>query len=308
MKKNVNETEKLMKTATIASVFVAGIIISIKLIAWVMTDSLSLLSSLLDSVLDMVSSFIGLMAVRYSLQPADEDHRFGHGKAEDIAAFAQSAFIAGSGVFIIIEAISRFITPSPVTNSMIGILVMVASSVLTFALITFQRNVIKKTKSTAIQADCLHYSTDLLVNMLVIVSFFAVMFWDVAFIDPALALIIAIYIFKSAWQVGRGAFDKLMDKEFSGDDRQKIMDTVLACESVKGIHDLRTRSSGIKPFIQFHLELDGTIMLKDAHRISDSIESEILKLFPNAEVLIHQDIEGENVPIELGQAVPVKKK
>jgi ferrous-iron efflux pump FieF len=299
----------LMKRATFFSMVAAAIIIFIKLIAWVMTDSLSLLSSLVDSVLDIVSSFISFMAVRYSLQPADDDHRFGHGKAEDIASFAQAAFIAGSGLFIIVEAVSRFITPHKIENGTIGIIVMVASSVVTLALLAFQRYVIKHTNSNAIKADSLHYSSDLLVNVLVILSFVVTIYFDMSAFDPILAMFIALYIFKSAFNIGRGAFDNLMDHEFSDADRKRIVETVLANSNARGIHDLRTRVSGLTPFIQFHLELDGDMSLKQAHKISDKIEHEILKLFPHAEVLIHQDIDSvEDVPLELGRAVPAEKR
>jgi ferrous-iron efflux pump FieF len=309
MQKSKKHVQKLMKLASTASVGVAGTIVFIKIIAWIMTDSLSLLSSLVDSVLDIVSSIINFMALRYALQPADEDHRFGHGKAEDIAAFAQAAFIAGSGLFIVVEAFSRFINPHEIGNSFIGIWVMVASSVLTLGLLAVQRYVIKQTNSSVIKADSLHYSTDMLVNMMVIGSFLAAMVWDMGFIDPVLALIIAAYIFKSAWQVGRGAFDNLMDREFSDEDRKKITEAVFACKGAKGMHDLRTRSSGITPFIQFHLELDGKMSLKEAHKITDKIEAEVLKHFPHAEVLIHQDIVGgHELPLELGAVVPVKCK
>jgi ferrous-iron efflux pump FieF len=308
MKTNRKQIQKLMKLASLSSVLVAATIVFIKLFAWVMTDSLSLLSSLVDSVLDIVSSIVNLMAVHYALQPADEEHRFGHGKAEDIAAFAQAAFIAGSGIFIVVEAISRFITPHQIENNSIGVWIMLVSSALTLLLLAFQRYVIKKTNSNVIKADALHYRTDLLVNALVIVSFFAAMVWDVVIVDPILALIIAAYIFKSAWKVGRGAFDNLMDREFSDEDRKKITEAVFACKGARGMHDLRTRYSGITPYIQFHLELDGKMSLVEAHKITDKIEAEVLKHFPNAEILVHQDIEGnEDLPIELGRVVPVKK-
>jgi ferrous-iron efflux pump FieF len=309
MKTNRKQIQKLMKLASLSSVLVAATIVFIKLIAWIMTDSLSLLSSLVDSVLDIASSIVNFMAVRYALQPADEEHRFGHGKAEDIAAFAQAAFIAGSGIFIVVEAISRFITPRQIDNETIGISVMLVSSVLTVVLLAVHYYVIKRTNSNVIKADSLHYRTDLLVNILVIVSFISAMFWDMVIIDPILALIISVYIFKSAWKVGRGAFDNLMDREFSDDDRKKITEAVFACKGVKGMHDLRTRYSGITPFIQLHLELDGKMSLIEAHKITDKIETEILKQFPHAEILVHQDIEGrEDLPLELGRVVPVDKR
>lgn len=285
------EVEKLLRNATFMSVSVAIVIIFMKVGAWIVTDSLSLLSSLVDSILDVAASIVSFIAVRYSLQPADDDHRFGHGKAEDIAAFSQSVFIAGSGVFILIEAVARLIEPEPVANEMIGIFVMIVASILTLILISYQKYVIAKTNSTAIKADSLHYKTDILVNFLVIVSFLSAIIFDADIIDPILALIVSIYIFKSAFEVGRHAFDKLMDKEFSEEERSQIIDCIKSNKDAKGFHDLKTRNSGVKPFIQFHLELDGSISLLDAHRISDDIEMKILKFFPHAEILIHQDVE-----------------
>jgi ferrous-iron efflux pump FieF len=309
MENSNKEAAKLLKIATIMSVSVAIIIIIIKLMAWFMTDSLSLLSSLIDSVLDVMASIITFMAVRYSLQPADEDHRFGHGKAEDIAAFSQSVFIAGSGLFILAEALARLLNPQDVKHEFVGIGVMIISSVLTLILLSYQKYVISKTNSSAIKADAMHYKTDLLINLLVIASFVASILFDIAIIDPILALVVAFHIFKGAYSVGKDAFDKLMDKEFLDEDRSKIIDCIMTNVQVKGVHDLRTRSSGLKPFIQFHLELDGDMTLKDAHSISDEVEMKILKIFPNAEVLVHQDVEVNKdlAPLK-GRVVPVKKK
>ncbi|MDA0781597.1 MAG: cation diffusion facilitator family transporter [Rickettsiales bacterium] len=303
------EAVKLLKIATFMSVSVAILIIFIKLIAWFMTDSLSLLSSLIDSMLDVIASIVTFIAVRYSLQPADEDHRFGHGKAEDIAAFSQSVFIAGSGLFIFAEAIARFMNPQEVSNHIAGIGVMIISSLLTLMLLSYQKYVISKTNSGAIKADSLHYKTDLFVNLLVIISFVSSVLFKLQWIDPLLALIVAIHIFKSAFSVGKDAFDKLMDKEFSDDDRAKIIDCIMTSKNVKGVHDLRTRSSGIKPFIQFHLELDGNLSLINAHAISDDIEMKILKFLPNAEILVHLDVEVKKdlEPLK-GRVVPLKKK
>jgi len=308
------ESHKLMRLATMASVFVAFTIIGVKMLAWVMTGSLSLLSSLVDSVLDIFASIISFYAVRYSMQPADDDHRFGHGKAEDIAAFAQSAFIAGSGLFIVIEAINRFFNPREVINEDVGIIVMVISSIFTFALVSFQSYVVKKTKSTAIQADSLHYKMDFLVNIVVIGAFVLIMATDFYWADPIIAFAIALYIIISAYKVGRLAFDKLMDKEMSDDDRKNIMDAILANKNVRGVHDLRTRFSGITPFIQVHVELDASITLRQAHNICNEIERDLMDLYQGSEVIIHQDTDDEiDVALEKGRAVSlennnVKKK
>lgn len=289
------QSGRLMRLATYASVTVAGLIIVAKFFAWIVTDSLSMLSTLVDSMLDILVSIINMAAVHYALKPADEDHRFGHGKAEDIASFAQAAFIAGSAVFITIEAITRLVTPHTIESPRLGIAVMVYSIVLTVALLVFQRYVINRTRSTVISADSMHYKTDLLVNLAVIVALLGSMFWDTLYMDTLIALAIAAYIFKSAWEIGREAFNKLMDKELDEPTRDQIKAIVLEHKEVKGMHDLRTRYSGIQLFIQFHLELDGSVTLYDAHKIAEEVEKDILKAFPNAEVTIHEDPEDTEV-------------
>ncbi len=302
------KNQKLMKMATYYSVATAILIIIIKIIAWIYTDSLSLLASLADSVLDVIASLLNLFAVHYALQPADDDHRFGHGKAEDIASFAQSAFIAGSAMFIVIQAIGRTIDPHPLQNEIIGIAVMIASIVFTVALLSFQKYVIAKTNSSVIKADFLHYITDVFVNIMVIISFLASMYMDIGSIDTIMSFAIAAYIFKGSWQVGRRAFDNLMDKEMPDADRMKIVECILSDKNVLGMHDLRTRISGMKSFIQFHVELNGEITLKSANQIADNLEHSISQLYPNAEVIVHQDPEccNDDTPLEHGRIVAVK--
>jgi ferrous-iron efflux pump FieF len=286
--------QKLMRLATYFSVCTALIIIIVKVSAWIHTDSLSMLASLADSVLDGLASIINLLAVHYALQPADEEHRFGHTKAEDIAAFAQSAFIAGSGLFIVIESIGRAIDPHPLQNELAGIVVMVISTILTIALVLFQRYVIKKTNSGVVKADFLHYSTDLAVNGIVIISLLASMFMNMGTLDTIASFLIAAYIFRGAWEVGRGAFDNLMDKEMPVVDKEKIIECIFTNQKVRGIHDLRTRVSGIKNFVQFHVELDGNMTLREANKIADNLENKLETLFPNTEVIVHQDPENDS--------------
>jgi len=282
---------RLMRLATYASVAVASLLIAIKLVAWLATGSLAILSSLVDSVLDVLASLVNLLAVRHSLTPADAEHRFGHGKAEALAGLGQAAFIAGSALFLVIESVDRFITPQAVTHGAAGIAVMVVSIALTLGLVRFQIQVVRRTGSTAIGADSLHYRADLLVNGAIIVSLVLSTQWGIHWVDPATAIVIAGYILYSAWQIARGALDVLMDREFSAADRQRIIDIVNAHPEVKGIHDLRTRRSGLQPFVQLHLELAGAMTLHDAHIISDQVEAEIMAVFPGAEVIIHQDPE-----------------
>lgn len=287
---------RLMRLATIASVSVATVLIIAKLAAAFMTGSVSLLSSLVDSLLDAFTSLVNLFAVRHALQPADKEHRFGHGKAEPLAGLVQAAFIAGSGVFIIIEAIHRLSSGQPIENTEIGIAVMIFSIVLTIGLVAFQSVVVKRTQSTAITADALHYRMDIMINISVIVALVAASEFGIRWLDSAIAIGIAIYIAVSSWKVARRSLDLLMDREFADEDRDRIRDIVMSHPEVRGLHDLRTRSSGIQPFIQFHLQLDPHLSLVRAHELSDEVEAMIVNAFKGAEVIIHQDPEGYEEP------------
>lgn len=303
MTEGVQQTEnidkaKLMRWAGYASVFTAAVIIVLKLGAWFYTDSLSLLSSLVDSLLDILVSIINLVAINYALRPADEEHRFGHGKAEDIAGMFQAAFIAGSALLISIQALGRFFSPHPVQHTMIGIYVMLIATVLTLALVVFQRYVVRKTGSTVVTADSLHYITDIAINMIVMISLGLSYRSGWQWLDPLFGIVIAVYILRAGWRVGVVAFDRLMDHELDEKERRKLIEAVLSHPEVMGLHDLRTRRSGITPIIQFHLELDGDMTLSNAHHISDEVESFILKDYPDAEITIHQDPDDhEEIPL-----------
>jgi ferrous-iron efflux pump FieF len=283
---------RLMRLATYASVSTAGVLIAAKVGAYLLTDSVSMLSTLLDSLLDAAASLVNLVAVRTALVPPDEEHRFGHGKAEPLAAMVQSAFIAGSALFLLVEAGNRVVNPSPILNSGIGLVVMVLSILLTAVLLLFQRHVVKETGSVAIRADSQHYFSDLLVNSAVIVALLLWRQFGWALADPLCAAMVGCYILLTAWSIARSAFDLLMDRELPETARQRIHDIALANPAVRALHDLRTRSSGQSSFIQFHLELDGDIPLIRAHAVSDEVENAILHAFPGAEIMIHQDPAG----------------
>lgn len=280
---------RLIRSATYASVGVAGILIAAKFAAWQATGSVSLLSTLLDSLLDACASLINLLAVRQALQPADEEHRFGHGKAEALAGLAQSTFIAGSALFLTIEAVHRLINPEPIERGMIGLVVMAVSIALTLLLVGFQTYVVRQTGSVAIKADSLHYRADILVNLGVIAAIAIGTFWNMPLADPLIALLIAGYIVYGAWQIGRSSQDMLMDRELPDEDRSRIVEIALANEDVLGIHDLRTRQSGRDIFIQMHMDFDPHIPLFFAHGISEEVEANIRRAYPNAEVIIHED-------------------
>lgn len=283
---------RLMRLASFASVGAAVLLIAIKFIAFLQTGSVSLLSTLFDSALDAGASIVNLIAVRHALTPADEEHRFGHGKAEPLAGLVQVAFILGSSILLLTEVVDHFITPQPVTAPEIGIAVMVASLLVTLLLVLFQRYVVRKTGSVAIKADSAHYGSDFLVNVSVIVALILSAKFGWWWIDPAIGLAIALFIAWAAVQIGREALDMLMDREMDEAERTRIKEIVRGHGEVLDLHDLRTRIAGRDRFIQFHLELDGGLTLTEAHHISDSVEAEIRAAFPEAEVIIHEDPAG----------------
>ena len=292
---------RLMRLATYASVSVALVLIAIKLAAWLATDSVSLLSTLVDSLLDAAASMVNLVAVHHAVQPADREHRFGHGKAEALAGLGQAALIVGSAAFLTLQAVERMFHPKMVSNSEIGMMVVGVAIALTLLLVAFQMYVVRRTGSLAISADSLHYQSDLLLNGGVIVSLIVSsrLGWQIA--DPLFALAIAGFIAWSAWRIAARAVDVLMDRELPDEDRQRIRAIALSHPGVESVHDMRTRSSGTNVFIQLHLEVDGAMTLSRAHAIGDAVMLSVETAFPNAEVLIHQDPAGEEeAPPQLG--------
>jgi ferrous-iron efflux pump FieF len=281
-----------MRLATYASVFAAVLLVGIKLATWLYTDSVSVLSSLADSLLDALASLVNLFAVHHALQPADREHRFGHGKAEPLAGLAQSAFITGSSIFLLFEVGNHLFHPRPVEHGMVGIGVMLFSIIVTFIVISFQRHVIRVTGSVAIAADHLHYTSDVLLNASVILAILLSVNFGWHYADPIIGAAIAFYILYSAFQIGRRALQILMDHELPNEDRARITEIVMAHPQVRNLHDLRTRSSGLQRFIQLHLEMNGKITLHRAHEIVEQVMADIRAAFPNAEVLIHEDPEG----------------
>ena len=285
-------TAFLMKSAAAASTGAAFVLIIVKIIASAMTDSVALLSSLIDSSLDAGASLLSLWAIRSSLIPADSEHRFGHGKIEPLAASGQAAFIIGSAVLLIFQSIQYILHPRKIDNVNIGIGVMVFSIVVTLLLTIFQRYVIKKTNSVAVSADYAHYAGDVLMNLSVIASLLISTHLNFRYADPIFALLIAAYLIGSAVRVVKRALSQLIDAELPDVDKHRISEIVLNAPEVSGMHDLRTRSSGTKWFIQMNLELDPHFTLEKAHAVADNVEKLLMKAFPNAEVIIHQDPAG----------------
>jgi ferrous-iron efflux pump FieF len=291
------ETETLLRRVTTAAVAVASLLIVIKMAAWLLTGSVAMLTSLVDSMLDVMASLVNFFAVRHALTPADDEHRFGHGKAEPLAGLAQAAFIGGSSLFIVVESVNRLVNPTIISHGHVGIAVMVVSLVLTIALVSFQRYAVSRTNSIAVRADSLHYVSDIFMNVSVIAAIVlnAYLGWPAA--DPLFALAIAAFIIRSAWLIAVQALDQLMDRELADADRSRIDAICRGHPQVRNVHEMRTRASGMHVFIQLHLELDGSLSLTDAHRIADEVEALLHAAYPNADVIIHQDPAGyESVP------------
>jgi ferrous-iron efflux pump FieF len=282
------QTVRLLHLATFSSVATAILLIGAKLLAWLITGSVSVLASLVDSLMDAAASLINLVAVRYALRPADAEHRFGHGKAESLAGLAQAMFIAGSAAFLILHAIDRLLHPRALESLGLGVAVMVFSILATIILLGIQHYVIRRTGSTAIRADSLHYASDLLTNASILAALVLAQFgWGG--LDPVFAIGIAAYILYSAWRIGAEAFQLLMDREIPDEVRERVRSVALAHPAVLGVHDLRTRKSGATVFIQLHLELDEDLSLLRAHDIADEVDARIRAAVPDAEILIHKD-------------------
>ena len=278
----------LVRRAGQAAIVAASLLIIVKLIAWIMTGSSSILAALTDSLVDVCASIINLFAIKVAIQPADKEHRFGHGKAESLAGLAQAAFISGSAVFLMFNGISALINGSKITSSNIGIAVMLFSVVVTIMLVLFQNYVVKKTNSVAIKADSLHYRTDIVMNAAVLFAIILAGYgWGWA--DGAFAIAISLYILHGAWEIGKQSVDALMDKKLSKEDEDLVLKLAYEIDGIHGVHGLRTRSSGYVKFIQLHLELDDEQTLLAAHDKADELELALLKAFPEADILIHLD-------------------
>jgi ferrous-iron efflux pump FieF len=287
---------RLRRLATYASVSVAALLIAVKFAAWLETGSVALLSSLVDSLLDAAASLVNLVAVRHAMSPADREHRFGHGKAEPLAVLGQSAFITGSAMLLLAEAVRRLIWPVRVENPPAGIAVMIFSIVVTIGLVLYQRHVVRRTGSIAITADELHYRSDLVLNVSVIAALVLGAALDVPILDPLFGAGIGIWIVYSAVRLARLSLFQLMDHELPDDEREKIRAIVQSHPDVTAAHDLRTRVAGPTAFIQIHIEMDGALSLVRAHEVSDEVEAKLRAAYPNSEIIIHQDPEGIEEP------------
>ncbi|WP_340616498.1 CDF family cation-efflux transporter FieF [Xenorhabdus entomophaga] len=277
-----------VSTAALAATVLASVLLIVKIFAWWFTGSVSLLAALVDSLVDLAASLTNFFVVRYSLQPADKEHTFGHGKAESLAALAQSMFISGSAIFLFLTGFQHLFSPKPLEHATVGIWVIIIALISTLCLVTFQKWVINKTQSQAIRADMLHYKSDLLMNGTILVALLLSLY-GFKRADALFALGIGIYILYSALRMGYDAVQSLLDRALPDTERQEIIAVIQSYPGIAGGHDLRTRQSGPTRFIQFHLEINENLPLVQAHALAEGIENKLRSRFPDADIIIHQD-------------------
>ncbi|WP_301361219.1 cation diffusion facilitator family transporter [Stutzerimonas nitrititolerans] len=282
------EHARLLRRATSAALATAMLLALSKAVAWWLSGSVSLLAGLTDSLLDGAASLLNLLAVHYSLRPADDDHRYGHGKAEALAGLGQAAFICVSAILVGVQGVDRLLHPQPLGAQGVGIAVMLLSLAMTALLLGYQRHVVKVTGSTAIRADSLHYRSDLLLNAGILLALVLAGFgWER--LDALFGIGIAFYILWSAVSIVREAGAVLMDTELSPEISEHMQQLVRDIPGVHGCHDFRTRISGTRWFVQLHLELPGELPLSRAHDLCVAAEEAISSRYPQAEVLVHAD-------------------
>ncbi|WP_338559327.1 CDF family cation-efflux transporter FieF [Erwinia sp. E_sp_B04_7] len=279
---------RLVNRAALAATMLASLLLLVKIFAWWYTGSVSLLAALVDSLVDIAASLTNLFVVRYSLQPADAEHTFGHGKAESLAALAQSMFISGSALFLFLTGLQHLASPNELRAPMVGVVVTLIALFSTLVLVAFQRWVVKRTRSVAIRADMLHYQSDVIMNGAILLAL-GLSWYGFKRADAMFALGIGVWILYSALRMGYEAVQALLDRALPDEDRQIIIDIASNWPGVQGAHDIRTRQSGPTRFIQLHLEMDDDLPLYQAHRMADEVEKALLARFPGSDVIIHQD-------------------
>ena len=288
----MTERSRLTTRAASASIAVALILVGLKVWAALQTSSTAMLGSLADSGLDLVASLVVLAAVRVAAQPADHDHRFGHGKAEALASLVQVILITLSALFIGFRAVQRLLAGAQTEQAELGIGVSIVAMALTLVLITYQRHVVRRTGSLAIGTDRLHYASDLLLNGSVIVALMLDQYAGLTGADAVFGLLIALWLAFGAWRASANAVDQLMDREWPEGDRQRFLTACQDYPELAGLHDLRTRTSGTHNFAQFHVWVPADWTVQQAHDRMDAIEEALQKRFPGTEILIHLDPEG----------------
>ncbi|MBR5129764.1 MAG: cation diffusion facilitator family transporter [Alphaproteobacteria bacterium] len=287
MKQKNIDKNKLMKTASHASMATATVLIILKLVTFLITGSMAILSSLFDSIQDAMTSTVNLIAIRHATEPADKEHSFGHGKAHALGGVSQAFIIAIASLFLLKESIHRLFEPQEITQIGLGIGITVFALVLTLILIRFQKYVIRKTGSLSIKADMAHYTGDILMNVGVIISIIVSYYLGWTCVDALFGIGVAVYLLVVVYQITIESFKMLMDTEMPSAFRKKITEIILGFPQVIELHDLKTRQSGDCIFIQFCIHMHKDLTLEQAHDITDQIELAIIHKVPDAQVIIH---------------------
>jgi ferrous-iron efflux pump FieF len=282
----------LNRSAAYASISMATVFVAMKGWAAWSTGSTAMLGSLADTALDLVSSIATLAGVWVAGMPADDDHRFGHGKAEALSAMFQVVLIAISATALGAHAVQQLIAGERTGAAGDGILVSAIAIVGTLGLLTWQRHVITRTRSIAISTDHMHYQADLMLNIAVIVALLLDQYAGFTRADPLFGVGIALWLGWGAWQASQDAIEQLMDREWDDEKKSRFLAVLARHPELRGVHDLRTRTSGNHDFVQFHVWVDGNMTVTQAHDVMDEIEAKLLAEFPGIEILIHPDPEG----------------
>jgi len=278
-----------VKASSIVTMVMVSLMIATKAWAWLASGSASMLGSLTDSLMDITATLMSFLVLSYALRPADDDHRFGHGKAEALAGLGQAAFIAGSGCLLAFHGIERLINPVELTHSLLGVWVSIFAIVCTLVIVFVQNKVVKHTESIAIKADSVHYKGDLILNAAVLLAILLA-YYGVLYADPLFAIGVAGYLLYNSWDIATESASHLMDKELPDEEKQSIFEIARNHNDVYGVHGIRTRQGGKVKFIQLHLELDDNLPLIRAHKVADEVEAMISARFESeVDILIHLD-------------------
>ncbi|KZN33343.1 iron transporter [Pseudoalteromonas luteoviolacea DSM 6061] len=281
--------DSLVRFSSIFTIVMAGLMIVAKASAWLSSGSAAMLGSLTDSMLDVTASLMSFFVLSYALRPADDDHRFGHGKAEALAGLGQAAFISGSACFLAFHGVERLFNPVVINHSMMGVWVSVFAIFCTLLVVLVQHQVVKRTQSIAIKADSMHYKGDILLNIAVLVALL-LSHYGIMWADSVFAIGVAGYLLYNCWDIARESADHLMDKELPEEEKAHIISIATSHEAVYGVHNLRTRQSGKIKFVQLHLELDDDMPLMRAHQVADEVVAQIqVQSEGEIDVLVHQD-------------------
>ena len=282
----------LNRSAAVASIAVALVLIGLKGWAAWSTGSAAMLGSLADTVQDLAASLATLIGVWVAAQPSDANHRFGHDKAEALAAMVQVVLISVSALGLAAHSTERLLAGARTEAADEGIAVSVAAIALTLALLAWQRHVIRATRSVAIATDHVHYKSDLLLNLAVIVALALDQYAGLAGADALFGLAIAAWLGWGAWRASHDAVEQLMDREWPDEKKARFLEVLARHPELRGVHDMRTRSAGTRDFVQFHVWVDGGMTVRAAHRVMDEIEARLMDEFPDIEVIIHPDPDG----------------